>query len=130
DRALCLDPAVHPVRAVEKWLLYYDPRALPARTVEGACGPAGKEIGARELDAALPAALSTAFPGSFDGVLLASERARWSDRDPVAEAARNTFRADRSGDAFHVPHPGELMHFDADTRGSDHGSPHAYDAHV
>jgi len=56
--------------------------------------------------------------------------ARWSDRDPVAEAARNTFRADRSGDAFLVPHPGELMHFDADTRGSDHGSPHAYDAHV
>jgi hypothetical protein len=130
DRSLCLDPTARPIRAVEKWLLYYEPAALPARSVEGSCGPGGREIYLRDVDAALPAALERAFPGSFLSVLAASERARWKDRDPVAEAARNTFRADRSGDAFLVPREGEMMHWDADTRGADHGSPHEYDVHV
>lgn len=129
-RSLCLDPASRPVGGVEKWLLFYDPKAFPARTVEGPCGAAGREIGPKDVDAALPAALKTAFRDSIDSVLLASDRARWSETDPATEFVRNTFQAGRSGDAFLVPHRGEMMHWDADTRGTDHGSTHEYDIHV
>ena len=62
-------------------------------------------------------------------MLLVSERDRWPADNPATEFARNDFDAERSGDAFLVPRPGVLMHWDPG-RGSHHGSHHEYDTHV
>ena len=62
-------------------------------------------------------------------MLLVSARDRWPADQPATEFARNDFDPERSGDAFLVPRPGVLMHWDPG-RGSDHGSHYEYDNHV
>jgi hypothetical protein len=127
---LCLDPKAEPVFALEKWNLYYDPRAFPAKTIEGACGPAGKKIGPREVDAVLSKAVSRAFGDAIDEVYVTADPKRWPASDPVTEFVRNSFRSGRSGDAILAPHRNEIVQWDPKSRGSDHGSHHDYDIHV
>ncbi len=128
DETLGLDPASRPVAAVEGWALYYT-RPLIVRMAAGPSGPAGRPVGTRELDAALPGALSTLFEEELAGVDLASEAASWPAGDPMTEFVRNDFDPARSGDATLIPKLGVLMHWDPG-RGSGHGSPYEPDTHV
>src|SRR5262249_17168823 len=50
---LCLDARARPIYGGEGGNLIYDRAALPSRTTEGACGPAGREVRREELDARL-----------------------------------------------------------------------------
>ena len=128
DDRLGLDPASRPVAAVEGWALYYT-RPLPQRTAAGQHGPAGRPVGIGEVDAALPAALSTLFAEELAGVDLASQADSWPENDPMTEFVRNDFDPARSGDATLIPKPGVLMHWDPG-RGTGHGSPYEPDTHV
>jgi arylsulfatase A-like enzyme len=130
DADLCLDPARRPVLATSSWNLYYDRSVFPLRSVEGSCGPAGRAITTREVDAALPGAIAATFGDSIERVLLASERSRWPALDPAVEFARNAFHPVRSGDAILFPRSGEVMHWDSRGRGTNHGSHHEYDVDV
>ncbi|MGE5235225.1 MAG: alkaline phosphatase family protein [Acidobacteriota bacterium] len=129
DDALCLDPASRPVAAVETWSVYYNRPALPLRTVAGACGAAGREVGTREIDAALPSVVGQTFGEQLQGVLLTSRIASWPGDDPNSEFARNDYDPERSGEAFLVPRSGVLMHRDPG-RGTGHGTQHEPDIHV
>ncbi|HQT95306.1 MAG TPA: hypothetical protein PK435_11775, partial [Thermoanaerobaculaceae bacterium] len=82
-----------------------------------------------EVDAALPAALSTLFAEELAGVDLASQADSWPENDPMTEFVRNDFNPARSGDATLIPKPGVLMHWDPG-RGTGHGSPYEPDTHV
>jgi predicted AlkP superfamily pyrophosphatase or phosphodiesterase len=126
---LCLPADSAPVRAFETFSLYYDRSKLPLRTVAGRCGPAGREVGAAEIDAVLPRAVAAVLEDEIETVLLASQHDRWSPADPRTEFARNGFDAERSGDAFLFPRPGVLAHWDV-ARGTGHGSHHDPDTHV
>lgn len=128
DETLGLDPASRPVAAVEGWALYYT-RPLALRTVAGPNGPAGRPVGPRDVDAALPKVLSTLFAEEFAGVDLASQADSWPASDPMTEFVRNDFDPARSGDATLIPKPGVLMHWDPG-RGTGHGSPYEPDTHV
>ncbi len=128
DSELGLDPASRPVAAVEGWALYYA-RPLALRAVAGPSGPADRPVGPREVDAALPGALSTLFAEELAGVYLASQAGSWPESDPMTEFVRNDFDPARSGDATLIPKPGVLMHWDPG-RGTGHGSPYEPDTHV
>ena len=128
DETLGLDPAARPVAAVEGWTLYYT-RPLAVHTVGGSHGGADRAVGARDVDAALPAALSTLFGEELAGAYLASQAAAWPAGDPMTEFVRNDFDPARSGDATLIPKPGVLMHWDPG-RGTGHGSPYEPDTHV
>jgi hypothetical protein len=124
---LCLAPGSRPLAAIEGWNLYYT-RPLALRTVEGACGEAGRLIGRAELDAALPKAVVTLYAEEIEDVYLTSGRDGWPDNN-VSEFVRNDFDAERSGDAMLIPRPGVLSHWDPG-RGSGHGSLYEPDIHV
>ena len=126
---LCLPPGSRPVFGGEGWNVAYNRPAFPMRTVEGPCGPAERPVTLADLDAAFPKAVAALFTEEIETVLLVSGRDRWPADHPATEFARNDFDAERSGDAFLVPRPGVLMHWDPG-RGSHHGSHHAYDTHV
>ncbi len=126
---LCLPEGSAPVRAFETFSLYYDRARLPLRTVAGRCGPAGREVGPAEIDAVLPRAAAAVLEDEIEAVLLTSQRDRWSPADPRTEFARNDFDTQRSGDAFLLPRPGVLAHWDP-ARGTGHGSHHDPDTHV
>jgi len=126
---LCLPPGSRPVFGGEGWNVAYNRPAFPMRTVEGPCGPADRPVTLADLDAAFPKAVAALFTEEIETVLLVSGRDRWPADHPATEFARNDFDAERSGDAFLVPRPGVLMHWDPG-RGSHHGSHHAYDTHV
>ena len=128
DETLGLDPASRPVAAVEGWALYYT-RPLAVRAVADPRGAADRAVGARDVDAALPHALSTLFEEELAGVDLASQAASWPAGDPMTEFVRNDFDPARSGDATLIPKPGVLMHWDPG-RGTGHGSPYEPDTHV
>ena len=126
---LCLPPGSRPLFGGEGWSVAYNRPAFPMRTVAGACGPEDRVVTLADLDRAFPKAVATLFSEEVDSVLLNSERARWPADNPATEFALNDFDKERSGDAFLVPKPGVLMHWDPG-RGSHHGSHHEYDIHV
>jgi hypothetical protein len=118
DEILCLDPKAWPVKKAESFSLYYAPKTF--RTVEGPCGPAGREIGPAEIDAQLPRAVHELFAEEVEDVLLVSRRERWP-ANGAASFARNDLDPQRSGNAFVIPKPGVVVIWDAQ-RGSSHGS--------
>jgi hypothetical protein len=126
---LCLPPGSRPLFGGEGWNVAYNRPAFPMRTVEGPRGPADRPVTLVDLDRAFPKAVAALFSEEVETVLLVSERDRWPAGHPATEFARNDFDPERSGDAFLVPRPGVLMHWDP-ARGSHHGSHHAYDTHV
>jgi arylsulfatase A-like enzyme len=126
---LCLAAGSRPVFGGEGWNLAYNRPAFPMRTVAGPCGPADRPVTLADLDRVFPRAVATLYSEEVETVLLVSERDRWPADQPATEFARNDFDAERSGDAFLVPRPGVLMHWDPG-RGSHHGTHHAYDTHV
>ncbi len=135
SEALCLAPGSQPIYGIEGWTVAYDRPAFPKLSVEGACGPAGRSVTIEDLDRLFPQVAKTLFGEEISEVLRISERASWPN-DDLADGrkaaswfARNDFDAARSGDAFLIPKPNVLMHWDP-ARGSGHGSHHDYDTHV
>jgi hypothetical protein len=129
DEELCLAPSTQPVYAVEGWTVAYDRSIFPQTSVEGPCGPAGRQVTLADLDRVFPAVVQRLFGEEVQEVLRISESSRWPADDPAAPFARNDLDAARSGDAFLVPREGVLMHWDP-VRGSGHGSHYEYDTHV
>jgi len=129
SQALCLAPGSRPLFGGEGWNVAYNRPALPMRTVDGACGPAGRLVTPADLDRVLPSAAAALYSEELETVLLVSEREHWPASQPASEFARNDFDPERSGDAFLVPRPYVLMHWDPG-RGTGHGSHHDYDTHV
>lgn len=127
--ALCLPNGNRVIHGGEGWNLIYNRPGLPMRTMEGPCGPAGKAVTSADVDATLPRVIGEHFQEEVQAVLVNSERDRWPKDDPAVEFALNDFDAERSGDAFLVPRPYVLMHWDP-ARGSGHGSHYDYDTHV
>lgn len=126
---LCLPEGSRPVFGAEGWSLMYNRPALPLRTVAGPCGPEDRLVTAETLDAVVPALVTRFFREEVAAVLPVSQRDRWPADDPVVPFARNDFDPERSGDAFLVPRPNVLMHWDP-ARGTNHGTHHDYDTHV
>ncbi len=133
--ALCLAPGSQPIYGVEGWTVAYDRSAFPKLSIEGPCGPAERTVTVQDLDRLFPQVAKTLFGEEISEVLRISEQATWPT-DDLADGrkapswfARNDFDAARSGDAFLIPKPNVLMHWDP-ARGSGHGSHHAYDTHV
>lgn len=126
---LCLPPGGPWISGGDGWALYYERGNLPAATVEGACGPAGKPVTADDFDRVLPKVVAHDFDEEIDHVLLMSQRGSWPAADPAVGFANNDFDAVRSGDAFLIPREYVLMHWDP-ARGSGHGSLYEYDTHV
>ena len=126
---LCLPEGSKPLFGAEGWSLMYNRPGLPLRTVEGPCGPADRLVTAETLDAALPKLITHAFREEIAEVLPVSQRDRWPKDDPAVEFALNDFDPERSGDAFLIPQPNAIMHWDP-ARGTNHGTHHEYDTHV
>ncbi|HEV8267341.1 MAG TPA: hypothetical protein VGR00_03875, partial [Thermoanaerobaculia bacterium] len=129
DDALCLDPSRRPLYASEGFNLVYNHPAFPARSVEGPCGPAGREVTERDVDAALPIAVKQLFSEEVAEVLLVSRRDSWDPKDAAVPFVRNDLDVQRSGDAVLVPRPGVQIHWDPG-RGSNHGSHYENNIHV
>jgi arylsulfatase A-like enzyme len=81
------------------------------------------------LDARLPDLVTRFFKEEVAAVLPVSQRDRWPKDDPATEFAANDLDLERSGDAFIIPKPNVLMHWDS-ARGTNHGTHHDYDTHV
>jgi predicted AlkP superfamily pyrophosphatase or phosphodiesterase len=126
---LCVPAGSRVIHGGEGWNLIYNRPALPMRTVAGACGPADRLVTSAEVDAALPRVMEQFFREEIEEVLLVSQRSEWPKDDPAVEFARNDFDPQRSGDAFLIPRPYVLMHWDP-ARGSGHGSHYDYDTNV
>ncbi len=126
---LCLTSSAQPIYGVEGWSVAYDRPSFPQTTVEGPCGPAGRQVTLADLDVAFPRVVQRLFGEEVQEVLLISQREHWPAGDPAVPFAGNDFDAARSGDAFLVPREGALMHWDP-VRGSGHGSQYEYDTHV
>lgn len=129
EEQLCLAPGSRPIFGSEGWNLIYNRAALPMRTVAGACGEPGRLVTSAGLDGVLPDAVGSLFREELQEVLLVSERDRWPASDPAVEFARNDLDLERSGDAFLIPRPNVLMHWDP-ARGSGHGSQYETNTHV
>lgn len=110
------------------WSVFYNRAALPLRTVEGPCGPAGRLVDTADLDRVMPDVIARGFSEELEAVYLASQRASWPQADPKTAFANNAFDPERGGDAILFPRPGVLMHWDV--RGSGHGTHHDYDTRV
>ena len=127
---LCLPPGSRPVFGGEGWNVAYNRPAFPMRTVEGPCGPADRPVTLADLDAAFPKAVAAAFHrGDRDGAPGVRSATGGQPTTLPPSSRGTTSTPERSGDAFLVPRPGVLMHWDPG-RGSHHGSHHAYDTHV
>lgn len=127
---LCLPAGSRPLFGSEGWNVKYDLPGLPAlRTVEGACGPAGRPVTTGDVDRVLPGAVKRLFSEEIADVLLVSGRESWNDNLPYVEFARNDLDAERSGEAILIPRPNVLMHWDPG-RGSGHGSQYDSETHV
>lgn len=127
--ALCLAPGSEPVKGTEGWSIWYDHDVLPLRSVEGSCGPAGREITAADIDRALPQVMASVFGHEIAKVLLVSERARWDRSDRAVQFALEDFDPVRSGDVFLIPRSNAIRVWDI-ARGSGHGSHHDHDTNV
>lgn len=127
---LCLDPASRPLLAVDGFNLYYNRPSLPTlRTIDGPCGPAGRTITSADVDKALPRAVHRLYQEEIADVYLTSQRSRWPATNPVTGFVENDFDAERSGQAFLIPKPGVIFHWDPG-RGSGHGSHYETETHV
>jgi hypothetical protein len=126
---LCLPEGSRPIFGAEGWSLMYNRPGLPLRTVAGPCGPEDRIVSAETLDEVVPALVTRVWREEVAAVLPVSRRDRWPADDPAVEFARNDFDPERSGDAFLVPRPNVLMHWDP-ARGTNHGTHHDYDTHV
>lgn len=126
---LCLPEGSRPIFGAEGWSLMYNRPSLPLRTVAGPCGPEDRVVGAETLDQVVPALVTRVWREEVAEVLPVSRRDAWPADDPAVEFARNDFDPERSGDAFVVPRPNVLMHWDP-ARGTNHGTHHDYDTHV
>ncbi len=126
---LCLAPGSQPIYGSEGWIVSYDRPTFPKVSVDGPCGPAGRAVTAEDLDRVFPGVVQRLFGEEIQEVLLASQRDRWPAEDPAVAFARNDWDSSRSGDAFLIPRPNVLMHWDPE-RGSGHGSQYDYDTHV
>ncbi|MDX1997802.1 MAG: alkaline phosphatase family protein [Thermoanaerobaculia bacterium] len=126
---LCLSVGTSVVFGVEGWSLAYDPAVFAARTVAGRCGPEGAPVTRQQVDEALVRVVRALFSAEIERVLLISQRELWATDDEATSFAREDFDAARSGDAFLIPRPYVLSHWDG-ARGSGHGSHHDYDTHV
>ena len=126
--ALCLEAAGSYVLATDSsWNLAWA-GPFPQRTVEGSCGPAGREVSRAEMGRAAKRIISTHFSEEVEEVLLVDEQASWPASKAV-EMARNVLDPERIGDALLIPRPHALVHWDP-ARGSGHGTHHDYDTHV
>jgi hypothetical protein len=126
---LCLPEGSKPIFGAEGWSLMYNRPVLPLGTVDGPCGPAGRQVTSEALDTVVPRIVMRAFREEVARVLPVSQRDSWPKDDPAVEFALNDFDAERSGDAFLIPQPNALMHWDP-ARGTHHGSHYEYDIHV
>ncbi len=125
---LCLDPSGSYVLATDtSWNLAWA-GPFPQRTVEGSCGPTGREVSRAEMGRAAKRLLSIHFAEEVEEVLLVDEQASWL-ASKVADMARNVLDPERIGDALLIPRPHALVHWDP-ARGSGHGTHHDYDTHV
>lgn len=127
---LCLDPASRVIFGSDGWNLRYNTPSFPSmRTLEGACGPAGRSITVSDVDRVLPGAVSRLNQEEIQDVYLVSKRDSWNDNNPATSFVRNDFDAERSGEAILIPRPGVIIHWDPG-RGTGHGSQHETDTHV
>lgn len=119
---LCLPEGSRPIWGAEGFSLKYNLPALRAlRTAPGTCGPGGAPVTAADLDRVLPGVVRTLFAEEIADVLLVSGAAAWNPSLPYVEFARNDLDPSRSAEAFLIPRPNVLMHWDP-SRGSGHGS--------
>ena len=128
DETLCLDAGVRPVFGMEGWDLFYDPSALPAKSVAGACGAAGRAVTRADVDRVLPGLVKLVWGAEIEDVLLTSQAASWRET-PALAFVKNDFDALRSGDVILVPRWGVQTSY-VPGRGSMHGTHHEYDIHV
>ena len=119
-----------PIHGAEGWSLKYNHPALPLlRTAPGTCGPAGAAVTPTDLDRVLPRVVKSLFSEEIADVLLVSQKESWNGNLPYVEFALNDLDAVRSTEAFIVPRPNVLIHWDPG-RGSGHGSHHDTETHV
>lgn len=128
DETLCLDRGVAPVHGMDGWNLYYGRAAFPAKSVAGACGPAGGAVTLADVDRVLPGLVKLVWGAEIEDVLLVSQVANWPDSSATA-FVKNDFDKERSGDVILVPRPGVQTTYNPG-RGSMHGTHYEYDIHV
>ena len=128
DETLCLDAGVKPVFGMDGWDLFYDRAALPAKSVAGACGAAGRSVTAADVDRVLPGLVKLVWGAEVEDVLLTSQAAAWRET-PALSFVKNDFDAQRSGDVILVPRWGVQTSYNPG-RGSMHGTHYEYDIHV
>jgi hypothetical protein len=128
DETLCLDLSVAPVHGMDGWDLTYGRAAFPAKSVAGACGPAGRSVTLADVDRVLPGLVKLVWGAEVEDVLLVSQAATWPDT-PVNGFVKNDFDPRRSGDVILVPRSGVQTTYNPG-RGSMHGTHYEYDIHV
>jgi Type I phosphodiesterase / nucleotide pyrophosphatase len=126
---LCLPAGSRPIFGSDGWSMMYNRPAFPMRSVAGPCGAAERLVTTKDLDVALPRVALRFFGEELRGVYPIALRDTWRQDDELVEFLRNDLDLERSGDAFLVPKPYVLMHWDP-ARGSGHGSTYEYDTHV
>ncbi len=126
--ALCLDRSARVIGAMDGWNFFYSRARFPYKTVAGACGPAGADVTAADVDRVLPGLVKRVWEEEVEDVLLISQEKTWPDT-PAAAFARNDFDRDRSGDAFVIPRWGVMNSYNPG-RGAMHGTHYEYDIHV
>lgn len=136
---LCLPEGSKPIHGAEGWSLKYNlPVLATLRTVPGACsaggaggtgGMGGTAVTSADIDRVLPGAVKRLFSEEIADVLLVSQRERWNRNLPYVEFALNDLDLERSTEAFIVPRPNVLMHWDP-ARGSGHGSQYDTETNV
>ena len=128
DETLCLDTGTKPVFGMDGWDLFYDRHALPAKSVPGTCGAAGRFVTTADVDRVLPGLVKLVWGAEVEDVLLASQASSWREA-PVLPFVKNDFEAQRSGDVILVPRWG-VMTTNNPGRGAMHGTQYEYDIHV
>jgi arylsulfatase A-like enzyme len=128
DETLCLDARTKPVFGMDGWDLFYDRSALPAKSVAGSCGAAGRAVTTADVDRVLPGLVKLVWGAEVEDVLLASQESSWRE-SPALSFVKNDFDAQRSGDVILVPRWGVQTSYNPG-RGSMHGTHHEYDIHV
>ena len=127
---LCLPEGSRTIHGAEGWSLKYNLPALPGmKTLPGTCGPGGASVTAADLDRVLPRAVKTLFSEEIADVLLVSQKESWNPNLTYVEFAKNDLDLQRSTEAFIIPRPNVLMHWDPG-RGAGHGSQYDTETNV
>lgn len=122
---LCLPPTATPVQLGDGWNVSY---ASGLRSVDGGSCGAARDITKADLDRAVAKAFTTLFKEEIREMRPISQKDQWP-QDDVTPFLLNDYFPGRSGDAFIVPRPRVLQHWDPG-RGSGHGSIYEYDTNV